>query len=62
MPVEVYKTKPKGNNQTFTAAQVQRVVYYSTTGQVSSEPFAGMNIKVTTYNDGHKTVQKLIVK
>ena len=44
------------------SSQVQSVVYYSTTGQVSNVPFAGVNIKVTTYNDGHKTVKKLIVK
>ncbi|MSS18173.1 hypothetical protein [Sodaliphilus pleomorphus] len=44
------------------SSQAQSVVYYSTTGQVSNVPFAGVNIKVTTYNDGHKTVKKLIVK
>ena len=44
------------------SSQVQSVVYYSTAGQVSNVPFAGVNIKVTTYNDGHKTVKKLIVK
>ena len=44
------------------SSQVQSVVYYSTTGQVSNVPFAGVNIKVTTYNDGHKTVKKLLVK
>ena len=44
------------------SSQVQSVVYYSTTGQVSNVPFAGVNIKVTTYVGGRKTVEKLIVK
>jgi hypothetical protein len=44
------------------SSQVQSVVYYSTAGQVSNVPFSGVNIKVTTYNDGHKTVKKLLVK
>ena len=43
-------------------SQVQSVVYYSTTGLVSNTPFAGVNIKVTTYVGGRKTVEKLIVK
>ena len=44
------------------STQVQSVVYYSTTGLVSNTPFAGVNIKVTTYVGGRKTVEKLIVK
>ncbi len=44
------------------SSQVQSVVYYSTTGLVSNTPFAGVNIKVTTYVGGRKTVEKLIVK
>ena len=44
------------------SSQVQSVVYYSTTGQVSNVPFSGVNIKVTTYVGGRKTVEKLIVK
>ena len=44
------------------SSQVHSVVYYSTTGLVSNTPFAGVNIKVTTYVGGRKTVEKLIVK
>jgi hypothetical protein len=44
------------------SSQVHSVVYYSTTGQVSNVPFSGVNIKVTTYVGGRKTVEKLIVK
>ena len=44
------------------SSQVQSVVYYSTTGLVSNTPFAGVNIKVTTYVGGRKTVKKLLVK
>lgn len=44
-------------NATKTVASVQ---YVNLQGQVSAEPFAGMNIKVVTYTDGTQSASKMM--
>ncbi len=41
-------------------SQVQSVTYYDLTGKASTTPHDGVNIVVTTHNDGTTTTQKLI--
>lgn len=43
-------------------AQATRVTYYNAVGQVSTVPFKGVNIEVTTYSNGQRTARKLINK
>jgi len=40
--------------------QVSKVTYYNIAGMESAEPFDGVNIQVTTYNDGTTTTNKVI--
>ena len=40
--------------------QVERVRYYNLAGVESATPFKGVNIRVTTYNDGTHTTNKII--
>lgn len=39
---------------------VKSVRYYNLQGMSSSEPFKGFNIRVTTYNDGTRTTDKIL--
>ena len=41
---------------------VDNVQYVNLQGQVSDEPFQGMNIKVTTYIDGTRSTSKIMIK
>jgi hypothetical protein len=40
--------------------QVSHVRYYNLQGVESTEPFNGVNIKVTTYSDGSRSTEKLL--
>ena len=40
--------------------QVEKVLYYNPLGIVSEEPFPGLNVVVTTYNDGSKATRKVV--
>lgn len=39
---------------------VEKVQYYNVNGQVSDEPFNGINVVVTIYSDGSKDVKKIM--
>ena len=39
---------------------VESVRYFNLLGVESREPFAGMNVVVTTYSDGSKTAKKVV--
>ena len=43
-----------------TVKQLAQVKYVNLQGQVSATPFAGVNIKVTTYTDGTSTSEKIL--
>ena len=43
-----------------TATDVKQIRYYNIAGIESSEPFEGVNIVVTTYTDGSKSVNKIL--
>ena len=40
--------------------EVKSVLYYNLQGMSSSEPFKGFNIRVTTYNDGTRTTERIL--
>ena len=40
--------------------QVSKVTYYNPLGVASSEPFPGVNVMVTTYDDGTKAASKIV--
>ena len=42
------------------AKDVKQIRYYNIAGNESSEPFEGVNIVVTTYNDGSKSINKIL--
>ena len=42
------------------AKTVASVKYYNMAGVEASEPFAGVNVVVTTFTDGSKTVAKAV--
>ena len=47
-------------SETVASKTVTRVDYFNAAGQQLSQPATGMNIVVTTYNDGTRTVTKVI--
>ena len=49
-----------GIDNLVTNKEVKSVSYYNLQGISSSEPFKGFNIRVTTYNDGTRTTDKIL--
>lgn len=47
-------------SETVAGKTVSRVDYFNAAGQQLSQPATGMNIVVTTYTDGTRTVTKVI--
>ena len=49
-----------GVEEVVAAKQVEKVLYYNPLGIVSAEPFPGLNVVVTTYDDGSKATRKVV--
>ena len=49
-----------GINSVDVTKQVTKVSYVNAMGVTSSTPFQGMNIVITEYNDGTRTVAKTV--
>lgn len=60
--VELKQQTSTGVEANVAEAEVAGVQYVSLSGAVSSEPFDGVNVVVTTYTDGTRTAAKKIVK
>ncbi len=60
--VELKQQLSTGVEANVAEAQVAGVQYVSMSGAVSSKPFAGVNVLVTTYTDGTRTAAKKFVK
>lgn len=58
--VIVKLTTETGIDSTIRSSQVAGVKYYNLAGEASSQPMSGMNLKVTTYSDGSRSVSKII--
>ncbi|MBR1543649.1 MAG: hypothetical protein IJ626_01995 [Muribaculaceae bacterium] len=58
---EVYgNAKTSGVNDLNADKQVAGVKYYNLLGVESAEPFAGLNVMVTTYSDGTRAAKKVV--
>ena len=53
-------TTVKEVKTTPTSKDIVNVRYYNLMGQGSDKPFEGVNIVVTTYNDGSRTSRKVL--
>ncbi len=60
LEVEIAINLPTGVNDVSMAKTVTAVKYYSVQGIEGNEPFAGVNVVVTTYSDGSKTTCKIV--
>lgn len=58
--VIVKLTTETGIDSTIRSSQVAGVKYYNLAGVASSQPMNGVNLQVTTYSDGSRSVSKII--
>ena len=56
----VFQGEKSGVNDVHVDKNVKSVKYYNLLGVESAEPFQGVNVVVTTYDDGSKAASKVV--